>query len=101
MAGTGDATRVFGRRHVSGVTGLVRYHCETVMSSMVATSLDTVDTQLRRDLVSVRVYVRYHGHLANMLASFTDTLTVMLSGKQGVPRIRYTGMELYWDTLYV
>lgn len=27
------------------MAGLVRYHCETVMGSMVAASLDTVDTR--------------------------------------------------------
>ena len=72
---------VHGRRKVSGLTGLVRYHCETVMSSMVATSLDMVDTKLRSDMVSVSVYVRYHATLAEMLAQFTSTLATMLSGK--------------------
>lgn len=72
---------VQGRRSVSGLTGLVRYHCETVMGSMVASSLDNVDTSPRGDLVSRGVYTRYHSQLADMLAIFTETLSLMLSGK--------------------
>ena len=57
-----------------------RYHCETVMGSMVASSLDSVDTSPRPDLVSRGVYTRFHGPLADMLAIFTETLSLMLSG---------------------
>ena len=71
---------VHGRRSVSGLTGLVRYHCETVMGSMVASSLDSVDTSPRPDLVSRGVYTRFHAPLADMLAIFTETLSLMLSG---------------------
>ena len=51
-----DEVRVSGRQRVDGLTGLVRYHCETVMSSMVASVLDNVDTLLRQDLVSMAIY---------------------------------------------
>ena len=51
-----EEERVSGRQRVDGLTGLVRYHCETVMSSMVASVLDNVDTLLRRDLVSMAIY---------------------------------------------
>ena len=71
---------VHGRRTVSGLTGLVRYHCETVMGSMVAASLDNVDTSPRGDRVSQGVYSKFHGSLSDMLAIFTDTLSLMLSG---------------------
>ena len=52
----GDAVKVIGRQRVSGLTGLVRYHCETVMASMVASVLDHVDTEVRWDLVSIAIY---------------------------------------------
>ena len=71
---------VYGRRGVSGLTGLVRHHCETVMGSMVASSLDNVDTSPRGDMVSRGVYIRFHGSLSDMLAFFTETLSLMLSG---------------------
>ena len=50
------------------------------MGSMVASSLDSVDTSPRPDLVSRGVYTRFHGPLADMLAIFTETLSLMLSG---------------------
>ena len=71
---------VYGRRSVSGLTELVRHHCETVMGSMVASSLDNVDTSPRGDMVSRGVYTRFHGLLSDMLAFFTETLSLMLSG---------------------
>ena len=59
---------------------LARYHCETVMGSMVGTSLDNVDTATRGDRVSLMVYHKYHGILATNLALFTEALALMLSG---------------------
>ena len=76
-----DPPLVNGRRSVSGLTGLVRYHCETVISSMVATSLDQVSTSIREDMVSSMIYSRFHSTLATKLAVFTQTLATMLSGQ--------------------
>ena len=71
---------IHGRRSVSGLTGLVRYHCETVIGSMVASSLDSVDTTPRGDRRSRGIYNRFHVLLADMLVTFTETLSLMLSG---------------------
>ena len=87
---------VHGRRSVSGLTGLVRYHCETVMESMVASSLDNVDTSPRGDMVSRGVYTRYHGQLADMLAIFTETLSLMLSGNFDLLSIEDTQIMFYY-----
>ena len=75
-----EPARLEGRRQVSGLTGLVRQHCETVMASMVGGLLDTVDTRLREDWVSQAIYSRYQPRLADSLAAFTASLTGLLGG---------------------
>ena len=69
-----------GRREVSGLTGLVRQHCETVMASMVGGGLEAVDTRPRQDWVSQAIYSRYQPRLADSLASFTGSLANLLGG---------------------
>ena len=75
-----EPVKVDGLRQVSGLTGLVRQHCETVMASMVGGMLDTVDTGLREDWVSQAIYSRYQPRLAESLATFTASLASLLGG---------------------
>ena len=75
-----DLPRLDGLKQVSGLTGLVRQHCETVMASMVGGMLETVQTRLREDWVSQAIYSRYQARLADSLASFTASLASLLGG---------------------
>ena len=90
-----EPARVEGLRQVSGLTGLVRQHCETVMASMVGGGLDTVDVRLRQDWVSQAIYSKYQPRLADSLADFTASLASLLGGvKTGADNPSNIHMEL-------
>ena len=85
----------YAQRKVDGLMGLVRSHCETVMSSMLRGELDMVDIRLREDWVSQAIYWRYQPLLADRLATFTQLLATLLShGSSARENISNIHMEL-------